>query len=134
MRIVTYLRDNLDEKSTLRRILKFIYDCPELLLGGAICKLPLPPVIRYKRHLLSTCFDSGKRTKIDKLLFPYVFGWLKLQYRKETNPDRREELKSLAMGGTSGEKWAKTYDSRPLDFSSKVGHMTFGEANPIFSK
>lgn len=108
---------------------------PEFLLAGAICKLPLPPVVRYKRHLLSTWHDFDKRTQIDNLLFPYVFNrWIKLEYLKETNPDRREELKSLAMGGTSGEKWAINYDSRPLGLSSKLGHMTRGEACPIFSE
>jgi hypothetical protein len=38
------------------------------------------------------------------------------------------------MGKSSGEKWAESYHSRPLDFNSTIGNMTFLEAHPIFTK
>lgn len=118
-----------------RKILRRIYRLPLILLGISICKAPL--LDHYKRYLLSTWRDSGRRSKIDNLLFPYVEQiWLRFEYSKEPDPGRREELKSLAMSGISGRNWAKEYDSESIQslFNSRVGHMSFQEACPIFGE
>lgn len=126
-------RDYLEYRFLIKRILRRIYRLPQILLGISICKVPL--FNHYKLYLLSTWRDSGKRSKIDNFLFPYVEQiWLRFEYLKESDPDRREELKSLAMGGVSGRNWAKEYDGEPLDFNSRIGHMTFQEACPIFDE
>ena len=117
----------------VEKILRKIYRLPQILLGIIICKLPV--FSRYKRHILSTWYDFDKRSRIDIFLAPSVFAvWLKLEYLKEVDPDRREELKALAMAGVSGENWAKVYDYRPLDVNSKIGRMTFQEVFPIFDE
>lgn len=104
-----------------------------MTLGALICQLPF--FSQYKRHLLSTWYDFGKRKGIDNLLFNPLFNfWIRFEYLKEKDPDKRESLKELAMGGSSGREWAKHYDSIPLDFNSKVGDLTFNEAVPIFNE
>ncbi len=35
------------------------------------------------------------------------------------------------MGGEAGKKWAQHYDSRPIDFQSKVGDIEYSEAVPL---
>lgn len=35
------------------------------------------------------------------------------------------------MGGQSGKNWAESYDSRPLDFERRTGHLTGRDANPL---
>ena len=42
-----------------------------------------------------------------------------------------EELKALAMGGQSGEAWAKRYDHPPADFNSRFGALSWAEAYPL---
>ena len=106
-----------------------------MTLGATICKLAF--FSQYKRHLLSTWHDFGKRNGADEFLFkPVVNFWMRFEYLKEKNPDKREKLKELAMGANSGREWAKTYDSRPLDLelSSQIGEMTFRDAVPIFNE
>jgi len=60
--------------------------------------------------------------------------WVKFEYLKEPNPDQREILKSLAMGGNSGKNWAEYLQTVPLDFKKKIGHITLREAHPIFEE
>ncbi len=83
--------------------------------------------------MLSTWRDYDKRSMIDNFLFSRVFSmWLRFQYLPEIDPDKREDLKALAMGGASGKNWAKHYNSIPIDFTRQVGNMTLREAIPIF--
>jgi len=117
----------------IKRVLRIIYRGPQILLGLFICKIPI--FAHKKQHLLSTWHDFDKRSTVDNAIFPYFFeAWIRFEYLMESDPDKREELKSQAMGSNSGAEWAKLYDSRPLDFSGKVGHMTFHEAIPLFKE
>jgi len=93
------------------------------------------PFREYKKHLLSTWHRFDKRSRIDSIFYePVFYAWIKYEYLKEPDPDRRETLKELAMGGESGKNWARHYDSVPLDFSSIVGNLPFNESNPLFSE
>jgi len=104
-----------------------------LTLGTLICKLA--PFSRYKRYLLSTWHDFDKRKGVDNLLFDPLFNfWIRFEYLREKDPDKRESLKELAMGGNSGRECAKQADAIPLDFNAKIGDMTFNEAFPMFSE
>ena len=54
--------------------------------------IPFSPLVRYKKYLLLTWQDSGKRSFIDNLFYPIVLeSWIKYEYLREPNPDRREE-------------------------------------------
>ncbi|MBC8226491.1 MAG: class I SAM-dependent methyltransferase [Gammaproteobacteria bacterium] len=119
---------------------KRLIDLPTILVGMIIVKLPL--FYSYKLHLLSTWQNAEKRNILDRILFNRFFGvWIKLEYLKERDPDKREKLKSYAMGGESGKNWAESYQKQfsdsgfegDIDLDSKLGDMTFGEAVPIFN-
>lgn len=117
----------------IRRVCLLPYRALRKLVCLGICKISC--FFRYKNHLLSTWHDCGKRSNLDDLLYPCFFDtWVTFEYLKEQDPNKRELLKGLAMGGVSGRKWASTYDSRPLDFNSMVGHMTMHEACPIYDE
>jgi len=117
----------------IKGILKKIYHLLIYLPGFVICKFPL--LHSYKIHLLSTWLDIKQRRGIDKFLFNSLFNfWIKFEYLREKNPDKREKLKGICMGGNSGREWARIYDSRPLDFNSRIGHLNFREAYPIFDE
>lgn len=104
-------------------------------VGVAICGTNMRPVARYKRYLLSTWADGDRRNVVDSIIYPIVFeAWVQKIYLRQKDPDRREELKSVAMGGSNGEMWAQEYDSRPLDFNSKIGNMRFLDACPAFAE
>ena len=104
-----------------------------MTLGAIICKLPF--FSKYKGHLLSTWHDFDKRRGVDNLLFSLLFNfWIAFEYLKEKDPDKRESLKGLAMGGNSGREWAEHYDSVPLDFNSKDGDLTLNETVPMFNE
>ena len=105
-----------------QKIIKRIFQAPLGLLGLAIVKIPL--FNKYKLHLLSTWYEMTvgtgyvgssqtvveKRNKIDEILYKYVFySWIKFDYLKEKDPDKRETLKSLCMGGEHGRHWAEYY-------------------------
>ena len=119
-----------------RRCFKLIWDRilnPALLIGFIIVKLAI--FREYKIHLLSTWQDTDKRSKIDNLLFRAFFSvWIKFEYLKEPNPDKREILKLLALGGESGKNWAEHFQSTSLDLNAKKGRMTFKESNPLFEE
>jgi len=116
---------------SLKRLLNIIVNLPRILIGVAIVKLPF--FQSYKLHLLSTWKDCDKRSMIDNFLFSRVFSaWLRFEYLREIDPDKREGLKALAMGGESGREWAKGYNNAPLDFTQKIGNMTMRESQPIF--
>lgn len=125
----------------LKRILVKTYQCGRIIWHGALAMTfgaiiyKLTFFSQYKRHLLSTWHDFGKRRGVDNLLFNPLFNfWIRFEYLKEKDPDKREDLKELAMGGNSGREWAKRYDSKPLDFNSMIGDMTFNEALPMFNE
>lgn len=117
----------------LKRILDITINIPTILICFAIIKLPL--FKKYKFHLLSTWVDAGKRNRVDKLLYRVFKSiWIRYEYLKESNPDKRESLKSLAMGGESGKKWADIYLSSPIDINQEYGNMTLKEANLVYEE
>ena len=102
-----------------------------LVVGLCVCKIPL--LRSYKLKLLSTWHDPGQRNSIDDFIYPGLFSaWIHSEYLSEKNPDTRESLKALAMGGTSGRNWAADYDSREFDLSGRIGNLSFNEADPLF--
>jgi len=81
-------------------------------------------------NLLSTWQRPLSRNGITSFFFEWVFNqWINKVYLKETNPDRRETLKDIFMGGDSGAEWAQTYESRPV-VSSSYGDVNFDVAFP----
>jgi hypothetical protein len=118
---------------SIHNIINIAYRFPQILTGMFICKAHF--LAHYKYHLLSTWHDTNKRSNIDKLLYADTFNyWLRFEYLNEPDPDKREMLKSMAMGGISGRNWARCYDEVPLDFNAKVGHMTLREASPLYDE
>jgi len=119
---------------SIKRLLNIIVNLPRILIGVAIVKLPF--FQSYKLHVLSTWHDYDKRSKIDNFLFSRVFSaWQRFEYLREINPDKREDLKAFAMGGTSGLNWAKSYNNKPLDLDSTqvvFGNMTLRESTPMY--
>ena len=103
----------------------------------------LPIFNKYKLHLLSTWKDEEKRTKIDRFLFRVFFGvWIRFEYLKENNPDKRETLKSICMGGECGKNWAEFYQNEyaasghegTVALNAQIGHMTLKQACPVFDE
>jgi hypothetical protein len=124
-----------------QKIIKRIFQAPLGLLGLAIVKIPL--FNKYKLHLLSTWQVFDKRSKIDEILYKYVYYlWIKFDYLKEKDPDKRETLKSICMGGEGGRRWAEYYQTKQItsssggviDLNKKIGHMTLQESVPIFGE
>lgn len=110
-----------------------IVNLPIIMAGVAIVKIPF--FSSYKLYLLSTWRDVGKRSWLDKLLFRFFFAvWVKFEYLKEKNPDEREKLKTLAMGGESGKQWAAYYQETGLDLNRKVGVMTLNASMPAYEE
>ena len=96
--------------------------------------IPAPQLLHYKKFLISTWQNSGKRSLIDRWLFPIVFkSWVEHEYLTEPDPNQRENLKSIAMGGAGSRNWGLSYANSPIDglFHSQVGNITFREACPI---
>ncbi|MBI4548092.1 MAG: methyltransferase domain-containing protein [Ignavibacteriae bacterium] len=117
----------------LQRLLRKLKRVVRFSLGWFICRLPF--FEKYKLHLLSTWHDYNKRSAMDNYWFPCLFeAWIPLEYLREKNPDTRERLKGLAMGGNSGKLWAMGYDQGSMDLAEKVGHLTIGEARPIYQE
>jgi hypothetical protein len=102
-------------------------------LGAVVVRLPwLRP---YRERLLSTWQTPDRRRPLDRLLFGPVFSyWLEHVYWPERDPDRREQLKELCMGGTSGVQWADHYDAQPVDLDATVGTLTWAEAWPVYPR
>lgn len=114
---------------TIKKIIRKLLAAPFYLFAIAVVKMPF--FDSYKKKMLSKWYLPIKG--VEKILFYPVFAmWIKLDYLREKDPDKRETLKELAMGKDSGREWAKYYDSQPLDFDSKVGHLTLQEANPLY--
>lgn len=103
------------------------------IAGFILCKFPLLKC--YKNRLLSTWMFPEKRGRVDNLLYECLLPvWFRFEYLAEKNPDKRESLKRLCMGGEGGRKWASIYDSRQLDFEEMVGDMPYKEACPILPR
>jgi hypothetical protein len=93
-----------------QKIIKRIFQAPLVLLALAIVKIPL--FNKYKLHLLSAWQDFDKRNKIDDILYKFVYYlWIKFVYLKQMDPDKRETLKSICMGGECGKNWAEYYQN-----------------------
>jgi len=117
----------------MRSLAYKVINIPTIFICLVIIKLPF--FNKYKIHLLSTFYDLEKRSKVDNLLFRVFFAvWIKFEYLQETNPDHRESLKSLALGGKSGRNWAQHYQNKSLDLSGKVGNMLLKDACPLFKE
>jgi hypothetical protein len=72
---------------------------------------------------------------LDNFFYPAILSyWFKFEYLFEKNPDKRESLKKILMGGESGKEWAKYYDNQTLDFKAKIGCLTYNDACPLLSK
>ena len=96
-----------------------------LATGAIICWVPL--FKKYKLYLLSLWRLEKKG--IDKILYTAVSAyWIRFEYLGEKDPDKREAMKGLMMGGESGREWAKYYDEQAIDFEAKVGSLTYQEA------
>ena len=112
----------------MKRLLKYIFGFPVALVF-----FRLPFLSRYGNHLISTWHNAKGMSKLDRFLYPVIhFSWLNYIYLREQDSDKREALKSIAMGGESGKNWAQMYNETKLDLSSKVGNMKFKEASPLF--
>lgn len=98
-----------------------------------ICKLPL--LQKYKFHLFSSWVQKEKGKRLDNyILSAVLLYWFRFEYLSEKDPDKRESLKKMFMGGKSGAEWAKIYNNRPLNFEAKVGHLSHNEACPLLSR
>jgi hypothetical protein len=111
---------------------------PFLLLCHYVFLIPLRPISQKKLSLLSRWFEFNtshvEQPSVEKLLFRVVFkNWVENEYLKELNPDKREELKSIAMGGVNSANWAAIYDSRALNLSAKAFDPNTQEALPILA-
>lgn len=104
------------------------------LIGYSICKFPL--LRMYKKRLLSTWIFPERRNRIDNFFYEKCLlpAWFRFEYLAEKNPNKRESLKELCMGGEGGRRWAEIYDSRSLDFEGMVGDMSGKEACPLLPK
>ena len=109
---------------------KVFYVAAVFPIGLLICRLPF--LRNYKFHLLSSWQIPEKRKGVDHFFYGKALSyWFRFEYLSEKDPDTREAMKEMLMGGESGEAWAKYYDSQPLDFESKVGHLTYSKACPV---
>jgi len=107
--------------------LRYVVD---IFIGMLIYKLFF--LKKYKSYLFSYWITQKKLKGIDRFFFRVLLlYWFRFEYLLEKNPDKRESLKGLLMGGKSGAMWAEEYDSFPLDFKSKVGRLTYEEACPL---
>ena len=89
---------------------------------------------QYKERLLATWFCLEDRSWLDAFLFdPVFYAWIKYEYLPEPDPDKREALKHLAMGGRSGYNWARYYDACHANYIATIGDLPFDTAIPIFS-
>jgi hypothetical protein len=104
-----------------------------LAIGRPICRLRfLRP---YKNRLLATWHVQGKRDGLGRVLFaPVVYSWFHDEYLREPDPNKREEMKALLMGGESGRNWADTYNARPIDFRERVGALSYPDAYPVLGE
>ena len=102
-----------------------------LLLSLIFFRLPF--INRYGNYLVSTWHNTKGMSKLDQILYPAViYSWITHVYLHEPNPDKREALKSIAMGGESGRNWAEHYQTKNkisgsggmIDLNGKVGNNT----------
>jgi len=103
------------------------------LIGMVIYHLPMSR--NYRTTLLSFWAESNKIEHwMDRFCYIAVSAYfMRFVYLTEKDPDRRESLKSLVMGGDSGQKWAEHYDAIPIDsnFIGQVGGLSYEKACPL---
>jgi tRNA G46 methylase TrmB len=84
---------------------------------------------KSRDRMLSTWQAEFARSAVDRALFPYFFArWIDEIYLVEADPDERERLKSLCMGGISGVAWADKYEAAPIDFEVYPWFGAFNKA------
>lgn len=99
-------------------------------LGAVLHHMPL--LGSYRKRLLATWTTPKERGKMDDFLFrALVAHWFSRVYLTETDPDRRDDMKSALMGGHSALVWAEHYAEYPINFEARQGSMTFAEACPL---
>jgi hypothetical protein len=71
----------------------------------------------YVHFLISTWQRPERRRRWhDRRLYKYLLStWMDSVFSREPDPDKREKLKYLAMGGQGGIAWAKEYLNRKVD-------------------
>ncbi len=112
----------------MKRLLKILLGFPLSLI---FFRLPL--LNRYGNYLISTWHNTNNMSRLDHFLYPAIcYSWINYIYLREQDPDKREALKSIAMGGESGGNWAKLYNDRKLDLTSKVGTMQLKDINLLY--
>lgn len=80
----------------MKSLMKFIFGFPLALI---FFRLPL--LSRYGNRLISTWYNPKGMSKLDHFLYPAIHhSWVNYVYLREPDPDKREELKSIAMGGS----------------------------------
>ena len=97
--------------------------------GFVICRIPL--FRGYRKALLASWSVRGAERRDGLLLRAALTYWFRFVYLAERDPNKREVLKAGLMGGAAGVKWAEAYARMPIDFSTKVGTLTFPEACPL---
>lgn len=105
---------------------------PKRLIDRGVAPLVYRFLGEKRLHrILGTWFKPAARTPLEALLFDGVFScWINNVYIKETDPDVRERLKDVCMGGENGAAWAASYDDREVIDDSHYGDIGFYEANP----
>jgi len=100
-----------------------------LMIGMPICSLDF--FEKYKYYLLSSWRLKEKRKTLDNFLYKALMAyWIRFEYLAEKDPDKRESLKEISMGGAGGKEWARSYDE-PINFESKIGRLLYAEACPL---
>ena len=84
---------------------------------------------KSRDRMLSTWQAEFARSAVDRVLFPHFFArWIDQVYLAEADPDERERLKCLCMGGISGVAWADHYEAAPVDFEAYPWFVAFDQA------
>lgn len=103
------------------------------LIPVAVAIVKLPWLEGYRRRLLQSGVRGEALRGVPGLLYPSVhYLWLRLDYWREPDPDRRTQKAMLAMGGDAGVDLARNYNVTGLDFGERVGELTLWEANPTY--
>jgi hypothetical protein len=86
-----------------------------------------------RNRLLATWATPLRRGMLDRVLFKPVFlDWLQNIYLAEPDPEKREAMKAVCMGGDAGTAWADHYEATPIDRSQMICGRPFDEAWPIY--
>lgn len=90
-------------------------------------------VRQWRDDLLRTWAQPAARSWLGNALFDDMFAqWMSDVYLAEPDPDRREALKAICMGGASGTAWADHYEATPIDRNCHIGELSFDDAVPLY--